>query len=188
MSGRVLEHYERRLSLGEIELDEAQRRAAARLDRLAAELSGWRPSRLGLFARLDPQRRLGAARRVHAWRRRPRQDHADGSLLRGDGLRAEAPAPLSRVHERGARAHRARAGDDRRRPHPLRRRRDRSRRRPAVLRRASRHRHCRRHDPRPAVQGALRARPRACRDLERRRRTGFTGTASTGSSSCPSST
>jgi cell division protein ZapE len=52
MSGRVLEYYERRLSLGEIEPDEAQRRAAARLDTLAAELGGWRPPRPGLFARL----------------------------------------------------------------------------------------------------------------------------------------
>jgi len=52
MSGRVLEHYERRLSLGEIGPDEAQRRAAVRLDKLAAELAGWRPPRPGFLARM----------------------------------------------------------------------------------------------------------------------------------------
>ena len=39
MAGSVLVHYERRVALGEIEADGAQREAARRLDRLAAELA-----------------------------------------------------------------------------------------------------------------------------------------------------
>jgi cell division protein ZapE len=72
MSGRVLEQYGRRVSLGEIEADPAQQQAAARLDALAAQLATWRPSRPGLFARLM---RNGAAA--------PRGVYMHGSVGRG---------------------------------------------------------------------------------------------------------
>jgi cell division protein ZapE len=47
MAGALLRHYERCLSLGEIEADGAQRNAAAHLDRLAVEIDGWRPAQRG---------------------------------------------------------------------------------------------------------------------------------------------
>lgn len=54
MAGSVLEHYERRVALGEIEADGAQLEAALRLDRLAAELAEWQGAngRGGRFAAL----------------------------------------------------------------------------------------------------------------------------------------
>jgi cell division protein ZapE len=58
----VLDHYDRRVRLGEIEADEAQRAAARRLDRLALELAGWKPAgRSGVLgslfrARVSPPR------------------------------------------------------------------------------------------------------------------------------------
>lgn len=52
MKGQVLEHYEHRLALAQLEADEAQRAAARRLDQLAAELEGYRPARPGLLAGL----------------------------------------------------------------------------------------------------------------------------------------
>ena len=51
MTGSTLDQYERRVSLGEIEADAAQREAACRLDRLAAELSTWSAAgRSGFFS------------------------------------------------------------------------------------------------------------------------------------------
>ncbi|MBL8846518.1 MAG: AFG1 family ATPase [Hyphomicrobium zavarzinii] len=51
MAGTVLKLYERRLALGEIEPDAAQREAAARLDQLARTLEVWRPpGRSGLLS------------------------------------------------------------------------------------------------------------------------------------------
>jgi cell division protein ZapE len=47
MAGSVLEHYQRRLRLGEIEADGAQFEAAHRLDRLASELTDWQAARRG---------------------------------------------------------------------------------------------------------------------------------------------
>jgi cell division protein ZapE len=47
MTGSVLEHYEQRVALGEVEADGAQREAVLRLDRLAAELAGWQAARGG---------------------------------------------------------------------------------------------------------------------------------------------
>jgi cell division protein ZapE len=44
MAGSLLDHYEQRLHLGEIEADAAQRAAAERLDRLATALAGFRRS------------------------------------------------------------------------------------------------------------------------------------------------
>lgn len=52
MTGQVLQHYERRLTLAKLDADEAQRAAAIRLDRLAIELAGYRPGRPGFFAGL----------------------------------------------------------------------------------------------------------------------------------------
>lgn len=42
MAGSVLDHYERRVALGEIEADAAQQDAARRLEHLALELADWR--------------------------------------------------------------------------------------------------------------------------------------------------
>ncbi|MCC7250978.1 cell division protein ZapE [Hyphomicrobium sp.] len=47
MAGTVLAHYERRVALGEIEADDAQRTAARRLDRLSEELDGWQAAGRG---------------------------------------------------------------------------------------------------------------------------------------------
>jgi cell division protein ZapE len=47
LSNSVLEHYERRLALGEIEPDAAQRDAARRLDALSTALEDWRLQRQG---------------------------------------------------------------------------------------------------------------------------------------------
>jgi cell division protein ZapE len=53
MAGRLLEQYERRVALGEIEPDAAQREAAVRLDALASALEDWRPAgRGGLLSSL----------------------------------------------------------------------------------------------------------------------------------------
>ena len=52
MKGQVVEQYERRLALAQLEPDEAQRAAARRLDQLAAELAGYRPAKPGLLAGL----------------------------------------------------------------------------------------------------------------------------------------
>lgn len=51
-AGSILDHYERRVALGEIEPDVAQRDAARRLDRLMLELAGWRAGRSRLFGSL----------------------------------------------------------------------------------------------------------------------------------------
>jgi cell division protein ZapE len=64
MSGPLLEHYEKRVALGEIEPDPAQRAAAERLDRLATALAGYKRSTgggrfAGLFRpRLAPPKGL----------------------------------------------------------------------------------------------------------------------------------
>lgn len=47
MAGSVLDHYERRVALGEIEADGAQHAAARRLAQLALELGDWQASRRG---------------------------------------------------------------------------------------------------------------------------------------------
>jgi cell division protein ZapE len=52
MAGSVLDHYERRIALGELEPDAAQREAARRLGRLALELAGWQRGRGGLLGTL----------------------------------------------------------------------------------------------------------------------------------------
>jgi cell division protein ZapE len=53
MAGRLLEQYERRVALGEIEPDGAQREAVLRLDALASMLEDWRPGgRGGLLSSL----------------------------------------------------------------------------------------------------------------------------------------
>jgi cell division protein ZapE len=52
MKGQVLDLYERRLALAQLEADVAQRAAARRLDQLAAELEGYRPARPGLLGSL----------------------------------------------------------------------------------------------------------------------------------------
>ena len=108
--------------------------------------------------------------------------------------RAQAPRAFPRIHGRRARAH-ARASGSSSRParstarirsgSPPPRIADESL--AAVLRRIPRHRHRRCHDPRPAVQAAVRARRRGGRDLERARPTSSTRTGSTARCSCRSS-
>ena len=92
----------------------------------------------------------------------------------------QAPRALPRVHGRGARSHRARRarrvpGD----PIPHVAAAIAAKARAAVLRRAARHRHRRRHDPGPAVQGAVRGAGGGGRDLQRAARAISTRTAST---------
>ncbi len=131
-----------------------------------------------LVARLDvrsPRRRRRTDQGLlHLRRRRPRQDHADGLVLRGDAGATQAAHPFPRVHARRARARaclpaEAQARRDQgRRCHPAGRRRPRGRSMAPVLRRVSRHRHRRRDDPRSPVHAAVRARcGRGC-DVERR--------------------
>ncbi len=50
MSGTVAQKYEERVATGEIEVDEAQRSAAGRLDALNAALASWSPPRRGLLS------------------------------------------------------------------------------------------------------------------------------------------
>ena len=120
---------------------------------------------------------------LHLRRRRPRQDHADGFVLRNEPGRAQAPRPFSRIHARRARTHSRRAAGHearrarRRRSDPARRRRAGRPGVAALLRRVSRHRHRRRHDPRAAVHAIVRARHRDGGNLERARRTSSTRTA-----------
>ena len=78
------------------------------LARLEARIAEYRLARksssLGwLFANREKQ---AAAHQgpLHLRRRRPRQDHADGLVLRGEPGRAQAPRAFSRIHDRRARA------------------------------------------------------------------------------------
>ena len=134
-----------------------------------------------LVARLavrEPRARAAADQGpLHLRRCRARQDHADGFLLRDEPGRAQAPRAFSRIHARRARTHSRRPAENETR-RACGRRSDQARRRgtggagvAVVLRRVSRHRHCRRHDPRPAVHAIVRTRHRHGRDLERARPT-----------------
>lgn len=66
MSATVLERYDQRLRLGEIEPDPAQRAAAEHLDALAQQLSRWKPpGRAGLLSGLLRRGRAPAPRGVY---------------------------------------------------------------------------------------------------------------------------
>ena len=95
------------VAAGEIERDPAQE----------ARPACWRSSSRGsrapagaqiLLARLAVRQRETAERAdqgpLHLRRGRPRQDHADGSVFRGQRRRAQAPRAFPRIHGRRARA------------------------------------------------------------------------------------
>ena len=107
MPSTVSEHYRALVAQGEIERDAAQEAIAARLARLEERLAQHRLSRksshLGwLFAKKIPGRANQGT--LHPRRRRARQDHADGLVLRRKRGEAETPRAFSRVHGRRARA------------------------------------------------------------------------------------
>lgn len=94
MAGSVLDHYEQRVALGEIEADGAQREAALRLNRLALELADWQaPGRGGILASLFRPRATP-----------PRGAYLHGAVGRGktmlmDLFHAAVPfEPKRRVH------------------------------------------------------------------------------------------
>ena len=111
MTQLPIERLRAQIAADELETDAAQLAVAARLDALARRLSDWRPTRGGLFSLFRRSSEPAAARPLYPWRRRPRQDHADGPVLRLRRLRAQAAQPLPRVHGRRARAHRPSAPD-----------------------------------------------------------------------------
>ena len=100
----VLENYRALVANGVITADPAQAHVAAQLDKLAKQLRALAATR-GPF-RVAQRHRAGAEGALYFWPRRPRQDHADGPVLAGDDVSPEAPPAFSRVHGRGARAHR----------------------------------------------------------------------------------
>ena len=174
---------------GAIERDPAQVALAARDSRpLAEELGGFRlarkTERAGLAVRqahpAPPEGPLSLGLG------RPRQDHADGPVLRGARRFSASAASISTpswpmctsasmpgaTQLQGRRRSRATI---RSRPSPSARRRGLG----AVLRRVHGHRHRRRHDPRPLVHGVVRPRRRGGRDLQRRAGRGSTKAAST---------
>ena len=105
------------------------------------------------------RRRAGAQGALHFRPRRPRQDHADGPVLRGHHVPAKRRVHfhefMAEVHDRIGAARKSEPGD----PIPHVARAIAAKTRAAVLRRAARHRHRRCHDPGPAVQGRC-SRPR----------------------------
>ena len=144
-------------------LDAAQRRAVARLQRLADELARV-PRRAAVEAEAAVRRARGAARRLPLGRRRPGQELPDGRVLRGGADPPQDARPLPRLHARrprGARHAEARdrSAGDRRAAH-------RAQVAPRLLRRVPRLGHRRRDDPRAAAVGAVRARRRLRDDVE----------------------
>lgn len=72
MSGAVVQRYEERLRLGQLEPDAAQHAAVLELDRLAQALAGWRPAKPGLLSFLGRERGV-----------RPRGLYLHGGVGRG---------------------------------------------------------------------------------------------------------
>ena len=107
MTGAVVQRYEERIRLGQIEPDAAQQAAVIELDRLERALAEWWPASW-VCCRSSGASGVWSARALPAWRRRARQDHADGPVLRGRRLRARSGALhfhefMAEVHERIAR-------------------------------------------------------------------------------------
>ena len=105
------------------------------------------------------------ARALPGRRRRPRQKHADGPILRRRRRAAQAPGPLPRLHAGRPQAHLGLAphpappgGPRPRRPDPAFGRRPGGGGRAALLRRIPNQRHHRRHHPGPAVPRVVRPR------------------------------
>ena len=185
------------VAAGEIEHDPAQARARRSPDRAGRPLARASPGAQVVVARLAvrrPRTQAGADQgALHLRRRRPRQDHADGPVLRGARRSCASAARTSTsswptcTSACGSSASSMKAGEQRRGSDPAHRRGARRGKLAALLRRIPRHRHRRRHDPRAAVHAAVRARRRGGRDLERARRTSSTRTGSTARCSCRSS-
>ena len=141
------------------------------------------PRQSGRLAVRFPRKRWSRQGPLHLRRRRPRQDHADGPVLRGVAGGAQAPRAFPRVHggraRAGARVPPADQGrrDRGRRSDPAHRRRDRRGKLAALLRRVPCHRHRRCDDPRPVVHPDVRARRGGGRDLERGARRSLQGRA-----------
>jgi cell division protein ZapE len=76
----VLDRYHALIAGGELKPDPDQARAIGRLDTLAVELS--LPESGGLFGKLLGRKSKVPARALHVGRRRARQIHADGPVLR----------------------------------------------------------------------------------------------------------
>ena len=198
MANSVTAQYAAGVAAGRIERDDAQLAVVDMLARLESAHRRISPGAQIVVARLAVRRpreaRAADQGPLHLRRRRPRQDHADGFVLRSKPGRAQAPRAFSRIHARRARAHSRHPAEDearracRRRSDPARRRAAGARGVAALLRRISRHRYRRRHDPRPAVHAACSS---AASWWSRRRTwrpTSSTRTASTARCSCHSST
>ena len=71
-----------------------------RAKRLAAQIE-----RARLAVRQEAARRRAGQGPLHPWRRRPRQDHADGHVLRAGAGAAQAARAFQRLHGRCARPH-----------------------------------------------------------------------------------
>ncbi len=95
---RSADAYERLVASGEDQADPAQRLLVGKLDRLNDQLAGRRLGAEIEFARLAvrqaPARARGRARPLRPRLRRPRQDHADGPVLRRQRGAAEAARPF----------------------------------------------------------------------------------------------
>ena len=178
--------------------DPAQEPIVAALDRLIDEISAKRLAAQVERARLAVRQAARAPSAgegaLHPWRRRPRQDHADGPVLRGcrrcgaSGACISTPSWPTCTTASSSIGRRARTATvEGRRSDPAGRRGARRRGLGALLRRVLGHRHRRRDDPVAAVLGAVRRRRRAGRDLQRRARRPLPATGSTARFSCPSS-
>ena len=178
----VAQRYEHLVERGEVTRDPAQVDAGAGArpaDRRDLRQSACRRSRArsaGCSPSGATTQRAGA-RPLHPGRRRARQDHADGHVLRAACRCGASAASISTTswptsHDRINRHRQAlkRGEVQRGRPDPAGRPRARRGGLGAVLRRIRGHRHRRRHDPVAAVLGAVRERRRAGRDLQRRAR------------------
>ena len=98
MSASVSVQYAARVAAGKIERDDAQEAIVAQAG-AAREAARRASSRAQIVLARLAVRRAGARGRadqgpLHFRRRRPRQDHADGPVLRGLAGRAQAPRPF----------------------------------------------------------------------------------------------
>ena len=159
--------------------DPAQERVVKALDHLLDDARRQSAGAQIEFARLAVRQKAGGGvgqRALHPWRGRPRQDHADGSVLRTGPDAPQTPRPFQRFHGRSPRPHPKASPGAQGRQEP----RGRSdpaggqgdcRRDPAsLLRRVHGDRHRRRDDPVAAVFRAFRQWRGAGRHVERRSR------------------